>query len=322
MYFFGLFGKNNIKNRLGDVALVIFQQVFILFVFVAIGYLLCKRKLVSFENSKILSALLVYVFLPFSTFKTFANNFTAEYISKKYYLIIISLIFVFTISFLGNLLGKVITKDKYERNIYEYSLVVSNYAYMGYPLAESLLGQDGLMNVMIFAIPVTVYIYTVGFARLTKSNMKLKNLLFSPVLIAIVLGAIVGLAEISVHGTVTTILNNASNCMGPVGMLLMGTVIAEFDFKSIIKNKNIYIVTFLRLIVIPAVTGGILSISGNREIVQTAVMFSALPCGLNTVIFPKLVDENCKPGAGLAVVSNLLGCITIPVMLSLFGGGI
>lgn len=301
---------------------VIFEQVFILFVFVALGYLLCKTKIVSFQNSKILSALLVYVFLPFSTFKTFSKNLTVEYVSGKYQLIIVSLIFVFLTVFASKFLGKRITNDKYERSIYEYSLVVPNYAYMGYPLAEGLLGQVGLMNAMIFAIPVTVYIYTVGYARLTKSGMQFKRLILSPVLIAIVLGMFVGLTQIPVPNTVNTILNNASSCMGPVGMLLMGIVIAEFDFKSIIRNRNIYIITFLRLIVIPFVAGGILNIVCDKKIMQTVVMFYALPCGLNTVIFPKLVEENCKPGAGVAVVSNVLGCFTIPVILSIFRIGI
>ena len=37
---------------------------------------------------------------------------------------------------------------------------------------------------------------------------------------------------------------------------------------------------------------------------------------MNTIVFPKLVNEDCRAGAGLAVVSTVLACATIPVVMS------
>ncbi len=301
--------------------LALFEQVFILFIFATIGYFLCKQNIVSFENSKILSSLLVYVFLPFNTFRTFANNFTIEYISQRYNMILVSLIIVLLILVISSFILKKLTNNTYEKHIYEYSLIVPNYAYMGYPLAESLLGSAGLMNIMIFALPVTIYIYTVGFAVLTKRGLELKKIL-SPTMISVILGMIVGLLQIPVPGTITTILNNASSCMGPVGMLLTGIVISEFRMKEFVENVNIYIITLMRLVIIPLVTGIILGTVSGQELTRTAVLFLSLPCGLNTIIFPKMVEENCKTGAGLALVSNILGCLTIPILLSVFNIGV
>lgn len=300
--------------------LVLFEQVFILFMFAAIGYFLCKRNIVSFENSKILSSLLVYVFLPFNTFRTFASNFTVEYISQRYNMILVSLLILVIILIISPFMLKKMTKENYERHIYKYSLVVPNYGYMGYPLAESLLGSAGLMNIMIFALPVTVYIYTIGFAVLTKRKVELKKIL-SPTMVAVILGMIAGLMQIPIPSVVTTILTNASSCMGPVGMLLTGIVISEFKLKEIVGNVNIYIITLMRLVVIPVIVGILLRAISGQELTQIAVLFLALPCGLNTIIFPKMVDENCKIGAGLALVSNILGCITIPLLLSVFNIG-
>lgn len=104
--------------------------------------------------------------------------------------------------------------------------------------------------------------------------------------------------------------------MAPVGMLMTGVVISGFSFKSILSNKRVYVVAVLRLIVLPLIIGLTLSLFADREMVRTAVLFYALPCGLNTVIFPKLVDENCEIGAGLALVSTVLSCITLPILLT------
>ena len=75
----------------------------------------------------------------------------------------------------------------------------------------------------------------------------------------------------------------------------------------------------MRLVVLPLLAGGILHLTGHHELRNIVVLFCALPCGLNTVIFPKLVDENCEYGASQAFISNVAACATIPVVLSLFG---
>jgi len=48
------------------------------------------------------------------------------------------------------------------------------------------------------------------------------------------------------------------------------------------------------------------------------VVLLAMPCGLNTIVFPKIVGEKCDIGAGLAFVSNIAACITIPLVFALF----
>ena len=79
--------------------------------------------------------------------------------------------------------------------------------------------------------------------------------------------------------------------------------------------------TALRLIVIPVVIGGILLLLGQDAAVPTAVLMFAMPCGLNTIVFPKMVGEDCRVGASLAFLSNICACITIPLVFALFGIG-
>ena len=298
---------------------VIFSQQLILFVFVVAGYLLCKTGTVKQEHSRILSAALVYVFLPCNVFKTFSSRFTTSYIAQNSGLLLLSVCLILGIMAAAHLIAKLLSKNSYERVIYEYSMVIPNYGYMGYALAEALLGEAGLMNLMAFALPASLYIYTVGYARLTKSGFRPKSLL-SPTIIATVLGIGAGLLELPVPEIVTTVMTKASACMAPVSMLLTGIVIAGFPLKKILSNPKIYPLTAIRLVALPML-GLLLRLFCDTAAVQTAVLFLALPCGLNTVVFPKLVDENCELGAGIALVSTVLACITLPLILSLFGIG-
>lgn len=296
--------------------LIVFQQVFILFLFTASGYVLAKRKIVDSSQSQILSKLLVYLFLPCNIFKTFSLNFTVVYIAGNFELLTTSIVVIFILAITMHFAAKFFSKDTYERHIFEYSLIIPNYGYMGYALAESILGESGLMNLMMFALPVSFYTYTLGFAMLTKRSLSLKKLL-NPVVISMLVGMLVGIIQIPLPETIYSVLNKASDCMAPVSMLLAGIVISEFNLKKLVYFKSTYIVVILRLVAIPITLGYLLSLVCSTKVVETCVLLYAMPCGLNTIVFPKLVEENCEIGASLAFVSNIFACITVAFVFEL-----
>ncbi len=298
--------------------LALFAQVGTLFVFSAIGYILAKTKIVNSEHSKILSSILVFVFLPCNILKSLTKNFTIEYIKTNYKLLLISVISLVLIIIVAHFIAKLIAKDKYERYIHEYSLIVPNAGYMGYALAESLMGAPGLVNIITFNTPYSLYINTYAFARLTKREMNFKKLCNS-VTISTVIGIIIGLSGLQLPEFIMGILEKSSACMAPISMLLTGIVVSQVPLLKVLKRKNIYPTVLLRLIVLPIVLGLALTPFCENEIVKLVVLYFGLPCGLNTVVFPKLVDENCETGIGLAIVSTTLCCITLPIILWAFG---
>lgn len=296
---------------------IVFEQVLILFIFVAIGFVLGRTKLVNAQHSQMLSKLLVYVFLPCNNIKAFSSNCTPQYLRNNYVLVILGFVVLFVLMLIMHFLAKPLTKKKYDRYVYEYSMIVPNYGFMGYALAQSFFGDVGLLNFIMFSLAYAFYIYTIAFAKLTKSGFTPKKLVTNPALISITIGLILGLTQLPIPSVVESVLSKGSNCMAPVSMILAGLVISEFNLREIMKRWAIYPVTFVRLLGVPILVGVILKLLGaNETILQTAVLFTALPCGMNTIVFPKLVNEDCRAGAGLAVVSTVLACATIPVVMS------
>lgn len=102
-------------------------------------------------------------------------------------------------------------------------------------------------------------------------------------------------------------------------MLSAGIAVAEFDFRAMLRRREAYLVTVLHMLVIPILVGVSLFWLPDPQIRRVAVLTYAMPCGLNAVVFPKLVDENCEIGASAALLSNLIACLSIPVILTLFG---
>lgn len=318
----------------------VFVQILLLMLFITIGYVLSKTGTADKSHSKLLSVLGFHIFLPANVFKTFSSYFTVEYLSQKYPLVLICAVFVIVMMLAGIPISRLMSKDKYQQAVYRYSLISSNYGYVGYTLAQSIFGEEMLMNVMMFAVPLSIYTYSVGYCMLTKNKLSFKRLL-NPVNIALVAGALVGLLKPYAVALFTThmpgfvawltpvgqpvldllnsFLSKAQACMGPISMLLTGMVISEYKFKDMLSQRSVYVMSALRLIVIPFVVCGLLLLLGLKDFLIPTLIMLALPCGLNTIVFPKLVGEDCKTGAALACLTSVLCCVTIPLTLWVFG---
>lgn len=295
---------------------VIFVQVLILFSFVAAGYLLSKFRLVDPDKSGILSTILVYVVLPCNVFLTFSRNFTPSYVAANADMLISSVIMIFAVMVLANITCRFLAKERYEQYLYEYSFVIPNYGYLGFPLAEAVFGEAGLMNLMTFSLPSCLYIYTIGYAMLTRQKLNFRKLI-NPAIIANILGIAVGLSGLTMPAAVMEICDKAAACIGPISMLLTGIVVAELPLIRIIKKKSVYILILIRTLIFPLALYAILSRFCSPTLTQTAVLFYAMPFGLNTVVFPKLLNENCETGMSLALISTVTACFTLPLVLGL-----
>ena len=307
---------------------IVINQVAALFIFAIIGYVLAKANIVNKSHSKILSVLGVYVFMPAKFFKTFAANFTPYYISTKYIYWIISIVVLVLLVLISKQVAKLFSKDKYERNVFQYTMTVPNFGYMGYVLAEAIYGSGVLTNVMMLGLPISVYTNTEGYRMLTGTGGFSFKKIFNPMFVATVIGCIWGYFGLPVPAVAQTVLNSASGCAGAVSMLLMGVVVAEQKLLSVVTDFRIYITVAIRLFAIPGLVGGAFFLAmpllgfspeATRELVRYSLMIFAMPCGLNTIVFPKLVGKDCKLGAGFAVISVAASLFSIPFWLSIWG---
>ncbi len=296
--------------------LIILQQLSVLYIFLLLGFFFGKWKKEQNAHSGILSFLLVNLFLPAKVFNTFSKNFTVSYITENGKTIIVSVSLLLILVVFSLFVAKLLTKEKYEQKVYRYSLTLANYAYMGYALCESVFGESGLTDLILFCIPFAIYTYTFGYAMLTGKGKTLKKLL-NPMTVAILLGITVGLIGIDIPDILGSVLTTSSACVAPLSMLLTGMTLSAFRLRSLVADFKAYILVAVRLIVIPGFVYGACRLFSLDFAIMPAVMMSCMPCGLNTIVFPKLVNEDCKLGAKLALLSHLFSVATIPLWLSL-----
>jgi len=302
--------------------LTVLKQLFVLYTFLAVGFGFGKWRPKQTEHTGLLSFLLVHLLLPAKVFGTFSKNFTVDYIRYNYVTILFSLALLLLLALLAMPLSRLLTKQDYERRVYRYSLTISNYAYMGYVLAEELFGEQGLTDLILFCIPFAIYTYTFGYAMLTGKDKSLRRAI-NPMTVAILCGMAVGLTGISIPAIFTQVLSSASACVGPLSMILTGMTLSTFALRELVSDGRAYLFSALRLLILPLAVLGFCSLAARTglmpdAVLPSAVMMACMPCGLNTIVFPKLVGEDCRIGARLALLTHLFSCLTIPVWLSVF----
>ncbi len=294
----------------------ILEQLFVLYTFLLLGWGFGKLKKDLASHTQILSFLLVNLFLPAKVFNSFSKNFTIDYITNNYTTIFISTTFLLVLVTVSLGLSKLLTKEPYEQKVFRYSLTLANYAYMGYALVEDIDGGRVLTNLILFCIPFAIYTYSFGYMLLTEGGRSFKKLL-NPITCAIFIGAIIGLVALPIPDVVGKVITSSSACVGPLAMLLTGITLSQFNLKELVANKTAYIVCALRLIALPLTVFGLFKLLGLNTLLPYAVLMASMPTGLNTIVFPKLVGQDCKTGARLAFLSHLFSCVTLPIWLSI-----
>ena len=296
--------------------LIVLQQLLILYIFLCLGWFFGKVKKGLADQSGMISFLLVNLFLPCKVFGNFSVNFTVAYISEHYETILISIGMLVLLHFLAKLPAHFLKKGDYEKQVYEYSITISNYAYLGYALIEGLYGSQSLTNMLVFCIPFSLYTYTVGYIKLTGKGNPFKRLI-NPMTGALVIGIVCGLTGLQLPEFLTKAVSSSAACLGPMSMLLTGLVLSTFVLKDLLGNKQAYILVTLRLIGIPALI--FLLFKGLRldDTLPYALLMTAMPTGLNTIIFAKNAGQSPNMGARFAFISHLSSLITLPFWLSL-----
>ena len=294
------------------------KEIFFLLVFFMIGFTLCRTKLVKSEHSKALSTLIVYGFLPATIIRSFTKNFTIANISTYGLLLLVATVLLLVNIGLSFLFAKLFGREPYEKAVYRYSSIIPN-GNLGYGFSEGLLGTVGVLHFSIFNIPNCVYCYTFGYALLTKQKLSLKKLL-NPVTIAMVLGCILGLLPFDLPDVLQTLLDKAAACTIPLCMVVIGIVISDFKILKLFSNWRAVLFALIRMVALPLVLRFLLPLLPLEQIViQMAVLLYALPCGMNSILFAKMVDEDVHFGAELVLVSNVIAIVSIPLItLGLF----
>lgn len=142
------------------------NQMFVLFIFMALGYFLNYKSILPNNATAVISKLETNVLVPCLVFNTFYKYCTVENISKKWLHLVYGTAIMIVSIIIGVFLAKLFAKESYLKKIYTYSFAVANFSFMGNAVVLGIFGEEVLFDYMIFTLPLCLYVYSFGTASL------------------------------------------------------------------------------------------------------------------------------------------------------------
>lgn len=300
------------------IASLVFNQVAIMLVLMALGYYAFRKQFLSLQGSKDLSLILMYVVSPTIQIKSFMIESSPEKTQMLF-----NSIWVGLIAFLIALVIAHLTSRK--NPLFNFGIGFSNAGFIGIPLIYNTLGPDAVFYMLAYLTMSIIGMWTYGIFVMTqrKEDISLKKIVRNPVLIFLVIGLVLYFTQWKLPTFAIDVINFIAPLNTPLAMFVIGALIAEIPFKSIFTDKAIYKATFTRLILVPVVTGIVFfflpGTSTQAMLMKTAILIvSAAPSAANTAILAHLFGFDASQGVKMVCLSTLLSILTIPLVVFIF----
>lgn len=301
-------GLSNLFNLLVKVVIL-----------VALGWFLRRRGFIDDALKKKLSQLLLTVVLPLSVIATGNSAFSPE-IGRG---LLWSAVFTLAYFALTLLLMKLVTRpmpiSRADKGLMSALVVFANVSFLGYPMADALFGSVGVLYAVVYNLGWQLFLSLFGIRLLDATGKTdLRATLRDPLLWAAVGSVCLFVSPVRLPFAVVDAFETVGAMSVPISMMIVGCNIAEIRFSSIFTMPGAYVVSALRLLVLPLLMMGAMVLFGfDGTLAGVAVLLTAMPAGSMNVIFAEQYGANVQFAATAVVQSMLFMAATLPLLVFL-----
>ena len=147
--------------------MVMLQQMIVMLLMMAVGYLCYRRQILTEEVSRKVSAIVVNVANPCMILSSALTDQQMQGKELVQTLAIVVMMYAFLLA-MAQLLPRILRIQKESRGAYAAMTVFANIGFMGFPVLAAMYGNGALLYGAVFQIPFNILIYTYGVAVLTR----------------------------------------------------------------------------------------------------------------------------------------------------------
>lgn len=296
--------------------MVLLQQMGILFVYMMIGYVACKKEYFDQEFGKKLSWLVVNVANPMLAISAVVNN--EEQIAKKdfYVTVLLAICFYAFFLILAQILPRLIGVQKSDIGVYKMMTTFNNIGFMGFPVIAAAYGNGALIYAVPFSIMFNILCYTWGIQTLCgggeKGNWKrIINIGTISGIISIVLFFM----QIPVPKMICSLSAGLSNLTGPLSMLVIGISIAAMELKDLFTDVKLLKFALIKLLAVPvAAMLLVCQVIDNRLICEVFLVMMATPAASMCAMLSQQCGGDYELAAKGVALTTILSVVTMPIV--------
>lgn len=296
--------------------MVLLQQMGILFVYMMIGYVACKKEYFDQEFGKKLSWLVVNVANSMLAISAVVNN--EEQIAKKdfYVTVLLAICFYAFFLILAQILPRLIGVQKSDIGVYKMMTTFNNIGFMGFPVIAAAYGNGALIYAVPFSIMFNILCYTWGIQTLCgggeKGNWKrIINIGTISGIISIVLFFM----QIPVPKMICSLSAGLSNLTGPLSMLVIGISIAAMELKDLFTDVKLLKFALIKLLAVPvAAMLLVCQVIDNRLICEVFLVMMATPAASMCAMLSQQYGGDYELAAKGVALTTILSVVTMPIV--------
>lgn len=295
--------------------MVLLQQMGILFIYVIIGYVACKKECFDQEFGKKLSWLVVNIANPMLAVSAVVNNETT--IAKKdfYMTVMLAVAFYAFLLFLAHILPKMIRVPKSDLGVYKMMTTFNNIGFMGFPVIAAAYGNGALIYAVPFSIMFNILCYTWGIQTLCGGKKGQWKQVMNVGTISGLIAILLFFLQIPVPKMICSITAGLSNLTGPLSMMVIGISLADIALKELFTDRRLLEFAFAKLIVIPIIVMLIVCrVIDNRLICEVFMIMMATPAASMCAMLSQQYGGNYELAARGVALTTIFSVVTIPVV--------
>ncbi|MBQ9388850.1 MAG: AEC family transporter [Synergistaceae bacterium] len=291
----------------------------LMFIYVVIGVIMAKTKMLKHEARSSFIHLLLDITLPCMILNSFNVEIGIEELISAGEIMILSAVCVLIAWVTGKLFWR---KQPLNRKaVLEFSTLFSNAGNAGMPIVASVFGTEGVFYASFYLLPVRILIWTVGLSLFVEgkdTKEKLILLMKTPSVVVVFIGIALMFMPFRLPEVLSTAVRNIGNMTGPLSMMIIGAALGESNLREAF-DVDAFKLTFVRLAVQPLIFLLLFRALGVKTILwQVVVTLTAMPAAANTEIFAEMFGKDYTFAARCVVVSTIVSLVSVPILTLLF----
>ncbi len=305
----------------------IFLTMLQLFLIMLVGWVGHKSKVLPEATQSALTKLVVYITTPCTILYSVLSNDNLPSAGTMVQMILISTGCYVLVALLSFLAVRLLRIPKESRGTYMCMLIFTNCGFIGFPVVQAIYGSSAVFYAAVINIPYYPVLYTLGVWLLTRDAVarggvqkKVKldiATLISPCMVASLLAIVLALTGWKLPSVLTDTIANIGNITTPGALLVIGISIAKQPIREMLGSVKIYLMSLVRLIILPAIIWLVLRpLISDPTLLGVVVVTFAMPTATMVNMLAAEYHSDEPSSVKGVFITTLLSMITIPILVA------
>ena len=296
---------------------IVFQQTLTMAIYMLVGFALFKGGKITKEGSKSLANLLVWLIIP----AVIINSFCVELSLEKLRALGLSAL----LAAVALAVSAAISHFAFKKSpVDNFAAAFSNCGFMGIPLVRAGFGDEAVFLLVGFVVLLNLLQWTYGAALLKgdKGAVSLKGVLLNPITVGTAVGVVLFVTGLGsrLPGVLGGAIGGLAALNSPIAMLVLGIYMAQTSLKETVTSPRLYVLSAVRLLLIPAVTLALLTpLPVDLTMKYVILLGASAPVGANVAVYAQLYGKDYSYACRTVVLSTVLSILTLPVLVAAAG---